>query len=117
MGHSKIAIKTVGPDYPVLQKWSTITLKNKYDEAKVYYGLQDGIPVAGYSYRHGNYKGRKWGSGGCAPGRKCGEYPTMSVAILETLRFLRSRFLRPQTLEMIDQEILRYSAPIQLTLF
>jgi hypothetical protein len=104
-------------NYHVLQRWKSIVLKNNYDEATVHYGLQDGIPVAGYSYRHGPYKGRNWGGGGCAPGRKWGEYPTIDHAILETLLWLRTQFERPQTLALIDKAIRRYFKPIQLELF
>lgn len=63
--------------YPVLQpgNYETHTLKVSeriYAKAKV--GLQDGIPVMGYDWLDMS------GGGGCAPGRKWGEFTTLKDA-------------------------------------
>ncbi len=74
--------------YPVLQQgnYETHTLQVSariYAKAKV--GLQDGIPVMGYDWLDMS------GGGGCAPGRKWGEFPTLKDAEIYAWEHLQGK--------------------------
>jgi len=82
-------------NYPVLQagEYSTPFRYTGKDQTtvEINVGLQDGIPVMGYSW-HINGESPGCGGGGCSPGRKWGEFPTLRDAELYALRGILERF-------------------------
>ncbi len=76
-GHPGLTLPYQGwADYPVLQerKATELVQVDKHNHAEVRCYLQDGIPVMGYSFTTNN------SGGGCAPGRKWGEFTSLKAA-------------------------------------
>lgn len=105
-------------NYHVLHsgEFETMTIKTKHDRLDIHYGLQDGIPVGGESYKYAAYEGDGPGSGGCNPGRKWGEYRSIDDVITQHLIDNRKHFKRKDILALIDQALATRPGK-QLTLF
>lgn len=75
--------------YPVLQDRKQYRVVKLSFGSKVFaearFGLQDGIPVMGYNWMDGK------GGGGCAPGRKWGEFDTLKAAEIYAWEYMRGK--------------------------